>query len=243
VLSILAGNLTEKSAELALKNSSDLPFEGAVLIGKEVIGYSRNDREADLLLMPEAPDAAGFAPGAGLLRGRYGTIPARHLAGALVYSLPLRYRDRYLSVPAVSQGGFVHPGPAAVADLPEAACFPLSLPAPDAFFHRISWMEERQGVGAWIELRARVGVGGGWRPLPLAEAGQFCFSRDNEGRDSFILNQRGDRLDLRIYTRYGLYAFDPLDFVSNAWKYAPLIKAVGVDFVQPSRIVRHEEWQ
>ncbi len=58
-----------------------------------------------------------------------------------------------------------------------------------------------------------------------------------------LINHSGDRLDVRIFTRYGEGAFDSLDFASNTWKYAPVLKWLGVEYAQPVRIVHHEEWR
>jgi hypothetical protein len=88
-----------------------------------------------------------------------------------------------------------------------------------------------------------VGGTADWLPLVSISKDQFSFCKASGDDKSPALNRQGDRLDLRVYTRYGAGAFDPLDFMSNAWKYAPRLKALGVEYVQPTRIARHEEWQ
>ncbi|MBU0756308.1 MAG: hypothetical protein KJ645_14295, partial [Planctomycetes bacterium] len=243
LVTVLAGNLSEKAGVVAVADSSDLPMEGALLVEEEMIGYTRNEGEAGLLVMPETSEDETLASRGGMFRGRYGTEPARHLSGTLAYFFPVRYRDRTPYQPGSGGNGSDGSEPASLADPPEAAYFPLSFPAPGAFFHRISWVEEGQGPGAHIEIRARAAQGTDWRAVPGEDTGLFSFRRDEDDRTPCLMNLQGDRLDLRIYTRFETGAFDAIDFLSNAWKYAPVVRAVGVDYIQPSRIVRHEEWK
>jgi hypothetical protein len=242
-LSIVENNLSPEDAVLLMKDSKTLPFEGALLIDEEVIGYSRNEADEGMLVMPEVFLTGQALGGVGLLRGRYGTVPARHLKGAVAYSLPVRYRDCFTALPDLDALDPRKEAEAALFDVPEAAYFPFSLHAPGAFFSQLTWVEEGQGPGAYLEVRARVGGIVDWLPLASVSKDQFSFNKVSGEGKSMALNRQGDRLDLRVHTRYVLGAFDPLDFMSNAWKYAPRLKALGVEYVQPTRIVRHEEWQ
>ena len=222
-VSVLQGTLSERDAAVFLQETEGFPFEGAVLVDQEVIAYTRNEQGA--LFMPEGE--VGDDRSKGLLRGRYGTRAVRHPAGSLVYHLPVRYRDLYM------------PG----TDEPEGAWFPLSLHAPGGFYNRLTWIEEKQGPGTDFVVQARVGGRGGWEMLPGESPDVLLFEKSGASTRRNHIRRQGDRLDLRIYTRFGEGAFDPLDFSSNAWKYAPRLKTLGVEYVQPTRIVRHEEWR
>ena len=222
-LSILDASLDEDGCDLFLKDTSGFPFEGMVLIDEEVVGYTRN--EEGLLTMPCV--SSGFHSRHGLLRGRYGTGRLLHTAGALVYSLPYRYPDLYT------------PG----ANPPEAAYFPFSISAPGGYYSRVHWVEELQGDGADLAVLVRVGGRGDWAAAPSESEDIFLFEEvDTPDRMNSVLRQ-GRRIDLRVYTRYHEGAFDPLDFASNRWKYSPVLKTMAVEYVQPTRIMRHEEWQ
>ena len=224
-LTILENTLNGRGGVLAVKESSGFPFEGAVLVDREVIGYTR--REGGMLLMPEEERyGTGMV---GLLRGRYGTDPEPHPSGSVVLSLPIRYRDLYA------------PG----AEFPEAAFFPFGVYAPGAFFNRVTWKEERQGDGAGLVVLCRTGGRGKWTDDPEKSPDLFFFEGDGKatGGPGGVLRRQGDTLQVRVYTRYAPGAFDPLDFASNAWKYAPVLRWLGVEYVEPTRIVRHEEWR
>lgn len=245
--SILQNRLSGSDALIALESAENFPAQGAVLINEEVIGYSRG--EDDFLFMPQGVSAE-TGRNMGLLRGRFGTAPSSHLSGEVVYSLPVRYLDLYPALQHETVEGselngritdrvFVPP----LADAPEAAFFPFGVQAPGAFFNELTWVEERQGPGAYLDLRVRIGGVEDWSVPPSASRNLFSFCQGAEAESRFPLLRQGDRIDVRVYTRYMPGAFDPLDYMSNAWKYAPRLKALGVEYVQPTRIIRHEEWQ
>ncbi|MFH1998868.1 MAG: hypothetical protein ABIK28_04260 [Planctomycetota bacterium] len=259
-LSILQNRISETDSLLALKNSEGFPAEGAVLINEEVLGYSRHD--GDFLMMPEGPSFDNAGRDMGLLRGRFGTAAANHLAGEVVYSLPVRYLDLYpalqsyqdqanasgngaetMAAGSLQAHGARDAWAPPLADVPEAAFFPFSVYAPGAFFNEVTWVEERQGPGAVLDIRVRVNGVEDWSRSPLLSRDLFSFSLEKGSKTKNPVLRQGDRIDLRVYTRYEPGAFDPLDFISNAWKYTPRLKALGVEYVQPTRIVRHEEWR
>lgn len=239
-LTILKGRLSVNDAVVSLEDDTGFPFEGAVLIDEEVIGYTR--KGDGYLTMPEAEIGGGFHSRKGLLRGRYGTTPAKHLIGSVVYRLPIRYRDLYMPLPEGLTAG-PEGQVTALADVPEASYFPMSVAAPGGYFSQVSWVEALQGKGAGFDVRARVGGRGSWSDLPLETPDLFSFTLPGGPKQKNSLLRQGDRIDLRVYTYYEPGAFDPLDFSSNAWKYAPVLEALGVEYIQPTRIVRHEEWR
>ena len=134
-----------------------------------------------------------------------------------------------------------------------------------AFFSEVNWIEKLQsaagvdsvaggdalaavisgetGAGADIVVLVRVGDRTPWDADPANTDGLYLFTDPGgPGKRNIVLRQ-GDRIECRVFTRYGTRSFDALDFASNAWKYAPLLEALSVESVEPSRVFRHEEWR
>ena len=125
----------------------------------------------------------------------------------------------------------------------EDAYAPLSLAAPGAYFSRMSWTEESPGSAASLVVHARVGGRGDWT-MPSGRSKDILhFEKRGNGNKGHLLDRQGDRLELRVYTRYAPWAFDPVDFSSNGWKYAPILRRIGVEYAQPTLVLRHEEWR
>ncbi len=223
-LTYLKENINARSWELSIEDAGGFPFSGAVLIDDEVIGYNR--LEEGLLSMPQY-NPYGEGKSSGLFRGRFGTEPAEHYEGGLVYFLPLRYPDLYT------------PG----SDAPETGGFTFGVEAPGAFFSEVNWIEKKGGPGADFVLLTRVGGRGTWDAYPAESKDLFLFDDPaGQKRRNHVLRQ-GDFIEIRVFTRYDSEAFDPLDYASNGWKRAPLLGALSVECLEPSRVFRHEEWK
>ncbi len=224
VLSYLEQDLRAGTTGVLLKDAAGFPWTGAILVENEVIGYNR--KEENFLSMPSFKPY-GDESERGLFRGRFGTEPSEHPEGTLAYLLPLRYPDFYT------------PG----SDAPELAYFSLGVEAPGAYFSEINWVEKSAGPGADLVVLARVGGRGRWDGDAAREKDLFLFENPAESKRRNWLLRQGDFVELRVFTRYGSGAFDPLDYASNAWKYAPALDALSVECVEPSRVYRHEEWR
>jgi len=224
VVSLLEEDIQEESAHVLLYDSEGFPFSGAVMVDEEIIGYNR--LEDKFLNMP-LYEPFGEEKARGLFRGRFGTEPARHYGGSLAYLLPARYSDRYV------------PG----CDAPELAYATFGVDAPGAFFSEVNWVEKLAVDGVDLVVLARVGGRGGWHARPEAAADLFLFQDPATPERRNKLLRQGDFLELRVFTRYGQGAFDPHDYTSNTWKYAPQLKALSVECVEPTRLYRHEEWR
>ena len=205
-------------------DATGFPFSGFVLVDQEVIGYDR--REEGILSMPRYRPYGEGRPG-GLFRGRFGTKPAEHYEGALVYLLPVRYPDFYT------------PG----ADAPEEKCFTFGIEAPGAFYGDVDWIEESCGEGADLVVLARVGGRGSWAEDPARSKEIFFFEDPRGGKRRNAVMRQGDLIELRVFTRYGTGAFDPLDFSANGWKRSPLLRALSVEYAEPTVVFRHDEWR
>ncbi|HTE05254.1 MAG TPA: hypothetical protein VK824_03580, partial [Planctomycetota bacterium] len=83
-VSPLSSALTETGGRLALADSSGFPADGGLLwVGDELIDYTSRDEGG--LQLPLKPGGSRLAlTSEGLLRGRFGTLPAEHAAGSMV---------------------------------------------------------------------------------------------------------------------------------------------------------------
>jgi hypothetical protein len=223
-LTYLKGNINPRDWELSIEDAGGFPFSGAVLIDNEVIGYDRLEDGA--LTMPQFSPYGEGRP-CGLFRGRFGTEPAEHYEGGLVYFLPTRYPDLYT------------PG----SDSPESGCFTFGVEAPGAFFSEVNWIEKGGGAGADLVLLTRVGGRGSWGGYPAESKDLFLFEDPAGKKHRNHVVRQGDYIEIRVFTRYGREAFDPLDYAANGWKRAPLLEALSVECLEPSRVFRHEEWK
>jgi hypothetical protein len=224
VVSFLGEDIRAESPGVLVDSTEGFPFSGTVLVDGELIGYDRID--GDFLSMPEY-EPFGEERSRGLFRGRYGTEATDHYEGALVYLFPARYPDLYT------------PG----SDAPELAYFSIGLEAPGAFFHELNWIEKRTAPGADLAVLARIGGRGGWEGDSAKLDDLFLFEDPADPKRRNFLLRQGDFIELRIFTRYAQGAFDPLDYSSNVWKHAPVLEALSVECVEPSRVFRHEEWR
>jgi len=88
-----------------------------------------------------------------------------------------------------------------------------------------------------------VGGRGSWAEDPAKSKNIFFFDDPEHGKHRNPVMRQGDFLELRVFTRYGAGAFDPLNFSANGWKYSPLLKALSVEYAEPTLVFRHDEWR
>lgn len=217
---------------LQIANDQDFDERGVVQVGRELIGYDR--KENGELFMPLWTDETDEE--VGIWRGSYGTIPNAHDQGALVYQFPVRHLDRY------------RPN----ADIPELGYLELQVNARDAFFNELSWVADGERELVDLVVEARVGGRGSFAEDPADSPDVFLFDQQAAKSNAMSLLRQGDRLELRVFTRFKPGAFDakvfdpdPGDFKggSNDWKIAPQLKALGVRWIGRSVRVEYEEWR
>lgn len=200
------------------------PYEGGLLlVDEELLAY--NERLDDALAMPLRAGRSA----SGLLRGRFGTVPASHSPGSLVRWMPTRYHDQALFGD----------------DVPEAQALALAVDAPGAFFTDVIVRASEPDRG--VELLARAVLDGQGRRHddPASHPGVVALSRSDTDRSLLqgrVLAQ-GDLLELFLMVRWAPGAFDPVRGSSNAWKLAPRVSNVMVGHVQPTLVFEHEEWR
>jgi hypothetical protein len=225
----LSGAVSAGGDTLPLVDTAGFPYEGTVLVGDELIHYTRIRQGA--LEMPRASREPGAMDrrGDGLFRGRYGTEPAAHLAGAPVILFPFRYWDRQ----------------AERADAPELAYFGLSVDQPGAFWRSVFWdADEVEGTQVYALQRA-VEPGRApappWDGDPEATPGLALFESGLVASGGNDLGLQADRLEWRVFVRYLDGAFDARDGLSHAWKRSPRLELFGVDHLAPNQVLRRVE--
>lgn len=227
----LLGGIGASDGEVALANLKGWPSRGTLLIGEELLHFTRSE-DLDgpgVVGMPSASEAAGAQDGRGgaLFRGRYGTTASAHDGGAPVVLFPTRYLD----------------GWADRADAPELAYFGFVASQPSAFWKTI-FFEEREanhsGVRLGMLVRASSDVA--WDADPARTANLWEFDAASIEGQRLKLGAQSDELEWRIFARYEPGAIDWVTGLSHGWKSSPELRFTGAEFVAP-RIVLSEEQQ
>lgn len=221
-VSTLAGDVGPSDGQLPLVSTDNLPFEGTVLIDGELIHYTRIFGGA--LAMPRTSEDAGEQDGQGFgaFRGRYGTAPASHAAGTSVIVFPARYWDRY----------------APRFDGPELGYFGFQVEQPGAFWLGSTWDAQETALGgAEVIVMQRVGDVP-WDADPETTPGLTLMEDGTKEGEMVPIGGQADRVEWRVFARYGVGAFDPEFGLSHGWKETPRLIHLGVGYQAPSRVLR-----
>lgn len=209
-ISSLDQPLEKTASEIVIQNSSSFPEEGYLSCNEELIGYT--SKAGNQLIMPKLEDQPG------LLRGSYGTSAASHPVGTIVYSMPVRYWDRYLK-------GY---------DGPEGAYFEASKSAPGAWWHRVTWREDNPyPMSLGVKIKARLDGKPDWSTPATNQPGGIYEFTDPQ-KDNFI-QCHGDNLELRVY-----FYYRPSAYQRSHWTSKILLKTISVEYWQPTRILQSE---
>ena len=130
----------------------------------------RSRLEGGALVMPRTSTEPGQQDqnGNGLFRGRYGTAPASHAAGAPVILFPFRYWDRWTPR----------------ADAPELAYLGLERSRPGGYWDTFAFESEPPPAGgARIGVLVRSDPSTPWDAEPSDAPGLFRFYDDDGGRE------------------------------------------------------------
>lgn len=221
--STLAADIAAGEAYLPIVDATSFPREGTVLVGSELIHYTRIKGAA--LAMPRASALAGAmdGKGSGLFRGRFGTSAQGHVAGEAVILFPFRYWDRWTQL----------------ADAPELAYFGLQMNQPGAWWKDFFWdWEHSIPGGSRIGVLARTDASIPWDADPEEQEGLWITYEGMVNDEEIPLGVQADQIEWRVFVEYDPGAFDPLTGLSHAWKASPLFRRLGVDFLAPNRTLR-----
>jgi hypothetical protein len=222
----LAAGVGPADSELPLASPQGFPPEGTVLVDEELVHFTRQFEGA--LSMPRASEVPGAMDekGAGLFRGRYGTAPASHAAGAPVILFPFRYWDRW----------------AERADAPELAYLELALDQPDAFWKSSFWDVENAAVaGPRIAVLERARSDVPWDGDPEAGEGLALWDDGHLDRGGNAIGAQSDRIAWRVHVRYEPGSFDALQGLAHGWKTTPRLRILGAEYLAPNRVLRRVE--
>lgn len=217
-VAVLSGGVGASDASFPVGSLAGFPREGTVLLGQELVHYTRQRGNAlDMPRLSETPGAMDRR-GGGIFRGRFGTAPQAHAAGTPAILFPFRYWDRW----------------ADRADGPELAYFGFTRAQASAFWRGVFWTgEEPASGGVELELLARTDARVPWDADPEGTEGLFRFVDGLPRELPNALGHQSDRLDVRLYARYGPGAFDSATGLSHAWKETPRVDVLGVEYLAP----------
>jgi hypothetical protein len=219
--------------EFQVADAGDFPQSGVLQMGRELIGYTRN--ENGVLFSPEWRDPDADVD-VGLLRGSYGTERETQAQGTLAHLFPVRYVDRYRPR----------------SEDPELAPLSLWIKARGGFYHELSWQAEGVHALADLVVQARVGGRGSFADDPRQSRDVYSFDDPGSQERPNRIDRQGDDLEVRVFTRYGQGAFDaqvlepdpgPTRGGSNEWKRAPKLRALGVEWIGGPARLTYEEWR
>ncbi len=224
----LSSRVTATASTLPLGNPRAFPDgPGLLLVDEELIGYT--GRSARSLTMPHTGGVTMVSQ-RGLLRGRFGTTPSDHAAGALVRWMPMRYRDQALL-------GSEHA---------EAEHAVITIDAPGAFFTGLAVATRIAAEGSRLDVRGVLDRGVSHH-RDLVEAGFALVEFASVGTGDVVvlgaLGRQADVVDLHLMAGWDARAFDPIRFTSNGWKVVPEVTSLTLAHIQPTIVWEHEEWR
>jgi hypothetical protein len=218
-MTALAAPISPEEATIRVKDLRGLPRQGTVLIGSELVHYTRHRENA--LEMPRFSRKPGAADesGAGVFRGRFGTTPQAHPAGAPVLFFPARYWDRW----------------ADRADVPELSFFTLEMEQPAAFWRALFWEPEQEYAGGpRLGCLVRTDPSVPWDADPEETDGlALLWQGTLEGDQPVPIGKQADRIELRVFVDYPDRAFDLETGAGHAWRQTPRLGQFGFFFIAP----------
>lgn len=222
----LSSDVGAGEATLSVEASAGLAGNSLLLIDEELI-HAPIRPHNNALEMPrfDPPEDDPNELGDGMLRGRFGTTPAAHGAGTLVYSFPNRWMDLY----------------APRGDHHALGWFQLGMDEPGAFWEGVFMETEEPDTSHRVRILARTDPAS-WDDDPESTPGLILIERPAQPSGAAMpLNLQADRLDLRVSFDWGAGAFDPITFLSTAWTVAPRLNHLRLQYYAESKVIRQED--
>lgn len=219
-VTFLAGNIGATDSALPIANTADFPNEGTVLVGSELIHYTR--LRSNSLEMPRASSEPGKMDetGPGLFRGRFGTTAAAHAMGEPVILFPFRYWDRWQEL----------------ADAPELAYFKLSIDQPAAYWDSFFFAKE-DATASRVGVLMRSDPAVPWDADPEKEKRiALHWNGDIEGR-AIPIGHQSDLIEWRVFVEYAPGAFDLVTGAPHGWKETPRLSRLGAFYFGPGMVL------
>ena len=196
-----------------------------ILIDEELVHAPM--RGQGFFAMPRTRDRASDDQGAstGLLRGRFGTMPAAHPDGAVAISLPNRWMDNYMERSDSGAGAWLQ----------------IGYQEPQAYWQSLLYQTEIPDTSISVRALARFGLAE-WEDDPDTTSGLIEFeSGSSPDGGPLPLGFRSDSFDLRIMFDWGVGAFDAITFLPTGWTVEPRLRNIMVDYYATSSVERSQE--
>lgn len=213
--------------QLAAQGAMPARFGTVLLNRTEYLHYtwSRRLGTAWSLEMPlrfppgeEGSDAAAR----GLFRGRYGTAASSAGAGEPVILMPFRYWDRYVER----------------SDDPEQAYFQFTLREAPVYLRTLSWEEEIPDPTVDVVCLVRADAREPWEQDPARSRFLKQFERSTGETAPKVLGLQATQFEIRFAHVYRPGCLDVQTHRAHAWKTAPKIRNVELEYEGEGRIVR-----
>ena len=224
VATVLTAGMGAGDSALTVATVEGFPPQGLVLVGEELIHYTRIRGSA--LEMPRASAEPGMMDGRaeGLFRGRFGTQPATHAAGDSVILFPVRYPDLW----------------ARRSDAPEVAYFGFQNDQPAAFWNSV-YFKKSDTDSARIGVLLRVDPDVPWDADPDIDPRlHLLWQGDIEGR-AVPVGRQADRLSARAFVEYQSGAFDVVSGAGHGWRQSPRLSMFSMFYMAPNVTLRSVE--
>jgi hypothetical protein len=224
VATVLTSGVGAGDSMLSVANVEGFPPDGLVLIGDELIHYTRIRGSA--LEMPRASSTPGLRDGRGegLFRGRFGTVPATHASGDAVILFPVRYPDRW----------------AKRADAPELAYFGFGLDQPAAFWNSV-FFAKQEVEGSRIGVLVRPDPATPWDADPETDPELEILWEGNQNGNPVPIGHQSDRLSARVFVEYLSGAFDARTGLQHGWRQTPRLTTFSAFYLAPNVTLRSVE--
>jgi len=222
----LSASISGDDSSIPLENTNGFPTEGTILIGDELIHYTRQRNGGVEMPSRSSEPGAMDGRGSGIFRGRYGTTPAAHGFGEPVILFPIRYWDRW----------------ADRADAPEMSYFEFELNQPAAYWTGMFFDDESSAMpGAEMYVLQRTDPNVPWDADPESTDGlDLIRVGTQEGRDVPI-GVQSDLIQWRVFVNYPAGAFDPITGASHSWRTTPRLRRIGAFYYAPCFQLRSVE--
>ena len=220
----LDANLDPYAESIQVANQAGFSRSGMLLIDEELLHAPLRGGGGFLSMPRERRDENG-ALGSAILRGRFGTIPANHSAGTLVYSFPNRWMDNYIPRSDSGVGSWLQ----------------LGYEEPDALWRGLYYEVELPDSSLAVRVLAKTGHAD-WEDDPRTTPGLTLFEHGATPAGGMQeLGFRHDRLDLRVLFDWGVGSFDPVTFEATGWTAVPRLRRLMVDYLADTRVERDQE--
>lgn len=224
VSTVLTAGASVGDAKLTVASVDGFPSQGLVLVGSELIHYTRIRGNA--LEMPRSSSVAGALDerGDALFRGRFGTSPAAHSSGDAVILFPVRYPDLW----------------AERADAPEMSYFGFQNDQPAAFWNSV-YFQKQDSDSSRIGVLVRTDPAAPWDADPERDTRVKLLWRGDVGGKAIPIGHQADRIGMRAFVEYQTGAFDLTSGLAHGWRQTPRLTALAAFYLAPNMTLRSVE--